>query len=45
MTSSSGVGGFARKFVAFDDLLLLGFGPRLPSAIDELARAVGAGAS
>lgn len=30
--------GRARRFVAFDDLLLLGFGPRLPSAVDELAR-------
>lgn len=29
--------GKARRFVAYDDLLLLGFGPRLPSAIDELA--------
>lgn len=27
-----------RRIVAFDDLLLLGFGPRLPGAIDELAR-------
>jgi iron complex transport system substrate-binding protein len=26
------------RIVAFDDLLLLGFGPRLPEAIDELAR-------
>ena len=30
--------GRARRIVAFDDLLLLGFGPRLGSAIDELAR-------
>lgn len=30
--------GNARRFVAYDDLLLLGFGPRLPSAIDELAK-------
>lgn len=30
--------GRARRIVALDDLLLLGFGPRLPSAIDELAR-------
>jgi len=30
--------GRARRIVAFDDLLLLGFGPRLPSAIDDLAR-------
>jgi iron complex transport system substrate-binding protein len=27
-----------RRIVAFDDLLLLGFGPRLPGAIDELSR-------
>lgn len=27
-----------RRIVAYDDLLLLGFGPRLPSAIDELAK-------
>lgn len=32
--------GRARRIVALDDLLLLGFGPRLPSAIDELARAL-----
>jgi iron complex transport system substrate-binding protein len=30
--------GRARRIVAIDDLLLLGFGPRLPAAIDELAR-------
>jgi len=30
--------GRARRIVAFDDLLLLGFGPRLGPAIDELAR-------
>lgn len=30
--------GKARRFVAYDDLLLLGFGPRLPEAIDELAK-------
>jgi iron complex transport system substrate-binding protein len=30
--------GRSRRIVAFDDLLLLGFGPRLPHAIDELAR-------
>lgn len=29
--------GKARRIVAMDDLLLLGFGPRLPQAIDELA--------
>lgn len=29
--------GRARRFVAMDDLLLLGFGPRLATAIDELA--------
>jgi iron complex transport system substrate-binding protein len=28
----------AHRIVAMDDLLLLGFGPRLPAAIDELAR-------
>jgi iron complex transport system substrate-binding protein len=27
-----------RRIIAFDDLLLLGFGPRLPEAIDELSR-------
>lgn len=27
-----------RRIVAFDDLLLLGFGPRIPSAIDDLSR-------
>jgi iron complex transport system substrate-binding protein len=32
--------GRARRIVAFDDLLLLGFGPRLGTAIDELAAAV-----
>jgi iron complex transport system substrate-binding protein len=26
------------RIIAFDDLLLLGFGPRLPQAIDELSR-------
>jgi iron complex transport system substrate-binding protein len=30
--------GRARRIVPYDDLLLLGFGPRLPLAIDELAR-------
>ncbi|HET9619787.1 MAG TPA: ABC transporter substrate-binding protein [Kofleriaceae bacterium] len=30
--------GRAHRVVAIDDLLLLGFGPRLPAAIDELAR-------
>jgi iron complex transport system substrate-binding protein len=30
--------GRARRIVAMDDLLLLGFGARLPAAIDELAR-------
>lgn len=30
--------GKSRRFVGYDDLLLLGFGPRLPSAIDELAK-------
>lgn len=30
--------GRARRIVAFDDLLLLGFGPRLGPAIDDLAR-------
>lgn len=30
--------GKARRIVAMDDLLLLGFGPRLATAIDELAR-------
>jgi iron complex transport system substrate-binding protein len=34
--------GRARRFVAIDDLLLLGFGPRLPAAIDELARQMAA---
>jgi iron complex transport system substrate-binding protein len=29
--------GRARRFVAMDDLLLLGFGPRLGEAVDELA--------
>lgn len=32
--------GKARRIVAFDDLLLLGFGPRLAQGIDELARAL-----
>jgi iron complex transport system substrate-binding protein len=32
--------GRARHIVAMDDLLLLGFGPRLGAAIDELARRV-----
>lgn len=32
--------GRARRIVAMDDLLLLGFGPRLASAIDELSRRV-----
>ena len=32
--------GQRRRFVALDDLLLLGFGPRLASAIDQLASAV-----
>jgi iron complex transport system substrate-binding protein len=27
-----------RRIIAFDDLLLLGFGPRLPGAIEELSR-------
>jgi iron complex transport system substrate-binding protein len=30
--------GKARRVVVMDDLLLLGFGPRLPEAIDELSR-------
>lgn len=30
--------GRTRRIVAFDDLLLLGFGPRLATAIDDLAR-------
>lgn len=30
--------GKARRVVVMDDLLMLGFGPRLPEAIDELAR-------
>jgi len=34
--------GRARRVVAMDDLLLLGFGPRLGAAIDELARKLGA---
>jgi iron complex transport system substrate-binding protein len=34
--------GAARRVVALDDQLLLGFGPRLPAAIDELARALAA---
>jgi iron complex transport system substrate-binding protein len=33
--------GRAHRIVAVDDLLLLGFGPRLPAAIDELARGLG----
>ncbi|MEJ7596971.1 MAG: ABC transporter substrate-binding protein [Kofleriaceae bacterium] len=32
--------GRQRRIVAFDDLLLLGFGPRLATAIDGLARAL-----
>ncbi len=32
--------GTSRRIVAFDDLLLLGFGPRLAQGIDELARAL-----
>jgi iron complex transport system substrate-binding protein len=32
--------GKARRIVPFDDLLLLGFGPRLAQGIDELARAL-----
>jgi iron complex transport system substrate-binding protein len=32
--------GKQRRIVALDDLLLLGFGPRLPRAIDELASAL-----
>ena len=28
--------------ITLDDQLLLGFGPRLPAAIDELARALAA---
>jgi iron complex transport system substrate-binding protein len=35
--------GRAHRIVAVDDLLLLGFGPRLPAAIDELARGFGGG--
>jgi iron complex transport system substrate-binding protein len=33
--------GRRHRIVAIDDLLLLGFGPRLPSAIDELSRRIG----
>jgi iron complex transport system substrate-binding protein len=36
--------GRARRIVAFDDLLLLGFGPRLGPAIDELSSRLRAGA-
>jgi iron complex transport system substrate-binding protein len=35
--------GKARRIIAFDDLLLLGFGPRLAQGIDELSRALRAG--
>ena len=34
--------GRARRVVALDDLLLLGFGPRLPQAIDALTQALAA---
>ena len=34
--------GAARRVITLDDQLLLGFGPRLPAAIDELARALAA---
>lgn len=30
----------AHRIIAMDDLLLLGFGPRLPAAIDELSRSL-----
>jgi iron complex transport system substrate-binding protein len=33
--------GRARRIVALDDLLLLGFGPRLPAALDALAAGLG----
>jgi len=32
--------GRARRVIAIDDLMLLGFGPRLPAAIDELSAAL-----
>jgi iron complex transport system substrate-binding protein len=37
--------GRARRIIAFDDLLLLGFGPRLAQGIEELARALQASTS